>query len=159
MIVYLTELTVRCYFLDILLVRGESSLNVYEIECRLQDSQTRNTTGSHAVFGHCKDVFKFMSRVIILINVFRPQKKTLKKTRIKLCNTLAIPILLYGNETWTVTARDGRRITAAEMKYMRRTAGYTGDRLQNKCVLHLNQCTSDGGLSHRLTFRHRASSI
>ena len=26
---------------------------------------------------------------------------------------------------WTVTARDGRRITAAEMKYMRRTAEYT----------------------------------
>jgi len=34
--------------------------------------------------------------------------------------------LLYGSETWTVIARDGRRITAAEMKYMRRTAGYTG---------------------------------
>jgi len=34
--------------------------------------------------------------------------------------------LLYGSETWTVKARDGRRITAAEMKYMRTTAGYTG---------------------------------
>jgi len=34
--------------------------------------------------------------------------------------------LLYGSETWTVIARDGRRITAAKMKYMRRTAGYTG---------------------------------
>jgi len=33
--------------------------------------------------------------------------------------------LLYGNETWTIKARDARRITAAEMKYMRRTAGYT----------------------------------
>jgi hypothetical protein len=33
--------------------------------------------------------------------------------------------LLYGSETWTVKARDGRRITAAEMKYMRRKAGYT----------------------------------
>jgi len=33
--------------------------------------------------------------------------------------------LLYGSETWTVKARDARRITAAEMKYMRRTAGYT----------------------------------
>jgi ABC-type ATPase involved in cell division len=31
---------------------------------------------------------------------------------------------LYGSETWTVKARDTRRITAAEMKYMRRTAGY-----------------------------------
>jgi hypothetical protein len=26
---------------------------------------------------------------------------------------------------WTIKARDARRITAAEMKYMRRTAGYT----------------------------------
>jgi hypothetical protein len=33
--------------------------------------------------------------------------------------------LLYGSETWTVKARDARRITAAEMKCMRRTAGYT----------------------------------
>jgi len=33
--------------------------------------------------------------------------------------------LLYGNESWTIKARDARRITAAEMKYMRRTAGYT----------------------------------
>jgi len=59
----------------------------------------------------------------IINNVFRP-KKTLKETRIKLYSTLALPVLLYGSETWTVKARDGRRITAAEMKYMRRTAGY-----------------------------------
>ena len=60
----------------------------------------------------------------ILNNVFRPQK-TLKKTRIKLYNTLALPVLLYGSETWTIETRDARRITAADMKYMRRTAGYT----------------------------------
>jgi len=59
----------------------------------------------------------------ILSNVFRPQNP-LKKTRIKLYNTLALPVLLYGSETWTIKARDARRITAAEMKYMR-TAGYT----------------------------------
>jgi len=52
-------------------------------------------------------------------------KKPLKKTRIKLYNTLDLPVLLYGSETWTITASDARRITAAEMKYMRRTAGYT----------------------------------
>jgi hypothetical protein len=34
-------------------------------------------------------------------------------------------VLLYGSETWTVKARDARRITAAQMKCMRRTAGYT----------------------------------
>jgi hypothetical protein len=60
----------------------------------------------------------------ILNNVFRSQK-ALKKTRIKLYNTLALQVLLYGSETWTINARDARRITAAEMKYMRRTAGYT----------------------------------
>jgi hypothetical protein len=59
----------------------------------------------------------------ILNNVFRLQK-TLQKTRIKLYNTLAFPLLLYGSETWTIKARDARRITAAEMKYTRRTAGY-----------------------------------
>ena len=52
-------------------------------------------------------------------------KKSLKKTRIKLYNTLALPVLLYGSKTWTIKARDTRRITAAEMKYMRRTTGYT----------------------------------
>jgi len=49
-------------------------------------------------------------------------------------NTLALAVLSYGSETWTIKARDARRITAAEMKYMRRTAGYTWDRLQNKCT-------------------------
>jgi len=33
--------------------------------------------------------------------------------------------LLHGSETWTIKASDARRISAAEMKYMRRTAGYT----------------------------------
>jgi len=40
--------------------------------------------------------------------------------------------LLYGRESWTIKARDARRITAAEMKYMRRTAGYTWTDHENK---------------------------
>jgi hypothetical protein len=52
------------------------------------------------------------------------QQKTLKKTRIKLCNILALPALLHGSENWTIKAREAsRRITAAKMKYMRKTAG------------------------------------
>jgi hypothetical protein len=31
---------------------------------------------------------------------------------------------LYGNETWTIKTRDARGITAAELKYMGRAAGY-----------------------------------
>ena len=43
-----------------------------------------------------------------------------------LYNTLTLPVLLYGSETGTIKASDARRITATEMKYMRRAAGYTG---------------------------------
>ena len=32
--------------------------------------------------------------------------------------------MLYGSENWTINASDTRRITAAEVKYMRKTAGY-----------------------------------
>jgi hypothetical protein len=32
---------------------------------------------------------------------------------------------LYGSETWTIKAKDARRITAAEMKYMKTTARHT----------------------------------
>jgi len=69
-------------------------------------------------------IHKYLNITGFLNNVFRPQK-TLEKTRMKLYNTLALPVLLYGSGTWTVKAKDARRITAAEMKCMRRTAGYT----------------------------------
>jgi hypothetical protein len=32
--------------------------------------------------------------------------------------------VLLGSENWTIKARDARRITAANMKHMRRTAVY-----------------------------------
>jgi hypothetical protein len=54
----------------------------------------------------------FLKITGILNNVFGPQK-ALKKTRIILYNTLALPVLLHGSEIWTVQARDTRRITPA----------------------------------------------
>jgi len=38
---------------------------------------------------------------------------------------MANPALLYSSENWTIKARDAGRITAAELKYMRKTARYT----------------------------------
>jgi hypothetical protein len=61
---------------------------------------------------------KYITVTCITNSMFKPQK-TLKKTGIKLCNTMALPALTYGSEKWTTKARDARRITAAEMKYMR----------------------------------------
>jgi hypothetical protein len=71
-----------------------------------------------------KKLHNYLKFTGILNNVFRPQKNP-KSTRIKLYNTLALPVLLYGSETWTIKTKDARRITAVEMKYVRRTAGYT----------------------------------
>jgi len=57
-----------------------------------------------------------------LNNMFRPQR-TLKKTRIKLYNTLVLTALLHSNENWITKAKDARRgVRAEKMKYMRRTA-------------------------------------
>jgi hypothetical protein len=33
--------------------------------------------------------------------------------------------LLYSSENWTTIIQEARRVTAAEIKYMRKTAGYT----------------------------------
>jgi hypothetical protein len=61
---------------------------------------------------------------------FRAQK-TPKKTRIKLYNTLALPVLLYSSDNWTITSRETSRITAAEMKCMRKNSRIHLDRLEN----------------------------
>jgi hypothetical protein len=48
-----------------------------------------------------------------------------KFSRIKLYNALAVPILLHGSEIWTFEKRIKERLTTVEMKFFRRTAGYT----------------------------------
>jgi hypothetical protein len=60
----------------------------------------------------------------IIYHTFRPQK-TWKKIRINLHNTLSLTALLHNSGNWIIIMRDWRRITAAEMKYMRKTAGYS----------------------------------
>jgi hypothetical protein len=59
----------------------------------------------------------------IVNTVFRP-KKSIKKAIIN--QNKILPTLLYGSENWTIKAIDARRTAAAaDMKNMRRTAGYT----------------------------------
>jgi hypothetical protein len=47
-----------------------------------------------------------------------------KSSRIKIYNTLAIPAIIYGSKIWTLT-QDKSRLKASEIKFLRRTAGYT----------------------------------
>jgi hypothetical protein len=44
---------------------------------------------------------------------------------VKILNTLALPALLYGCETWAVKEQDKSRLTSAEIKFVRRTAKCT----------------------------------
>jgi hypothetical protein len=44
-------------------------------------------------------------------------------------------MLTYGSEAWTIREQDGQRLTTAEIKFMRRTAGYCiVDRMRNKHI-------------------------
>jgi hypothetical protein len=52
-------------------------------------------------------------------------KKVRTETILKLYNTSVLPTFLYGSENWTLTASQGRRTEAAEMKLLRPLAGYT----------------------------------
>jgi hypothetical protein len=60
----------------------------------------------------------------IIDQIFKPSLVQ-KHTRIKVYKTLARPILTYGSEAWTICKSDRTRIIANEMKFPRRTAGYT----------------------------------
>jgi len=48
-----------------------------------------------------------------------------KHTQIHLYKTLAWPVLCYGSEVWTIRKGDSSRLIACEMKFMKRTVGYT----------------------------------
>jgi hypothetical protein len=53
------------------------------------------------------------------------KKKTRKETNLKFYKIIAVPVLLYGSETWTLRKRDWNRIQATEKKYLRTVKGCT----------------------------------
>ncbi|KAJ4434296.1 hypothetical protein ANN_22848 [Periplaneta americana] len=59
------------------------------------------------------------------INQVFTTTKTQKHTRLKAFKVLARPVLMYGSEAWTVRNSDVQRQTTAEMRFLRRTAGYS----------------------------------
>jgi hypothetical protein len=67
------------------------------------------------------------------INRTLPANKVRKETRTRVYNTLAVPTLIYGCEVWALKKTDKRRITAAEMRFMRKTAKVTlEDRIKSE---------------------------
>jgi hypothetical protein len=66
----------------------------------------------------------FLKITGLINNTFKPNKVQ-KNTRIKLYNTLALPVLLYGSENWIVKSKDKSRLTAAGMRFTWNTGGIT----------------------------------
>ncbi|KAJ4428629.1 hypothetical protein ANN_24674 [Periplaneta americana] len=65
------------------------------------------------------ELFKYAG----VINAIFKSSHVQKHTRLKVYKTLARPVLTYGSEAWTIRKADEQRLTTAEMRFMRRTAG------------------------------------
>jgi hypothetical protein len=70
-----------------------------------------------------KELNKYLKVTAIINNMFGPQN--FKENKNETIPYTSLSSLFYGCENWTVKARDARRATAAEIKYLRTTAGYT----------------------------------
>jgi hypothetical protein len=69
-------------------------------------------------------ISKFPQVTGTINNVLKPNQVQ-KSSRMKIYNTLAIPTLIYGSKIWTLTQEDKSQLKASEMKFLRRTVGYT----------------------------------
>jgi hypothetical protein len=54
-----------------------------------------------------------------------------KHTKLKTYDTLALPNLLYGCESWAIKEQYKSRITSVEIKFMRRKANHTWQEYKN----------------------------
>jgi hypothetical protein len=69
--------------------------------------------------------FKNIAQILgILNNTFKPTLAQ-KSSRIKVYKTLAVPILLYGSEIWTLRQKNKKLVTSIQMKVFKPSAGYT----------------------------------
>ena len=56
--------------------------------------------------------------------IMRCLRDTSKETKLKFYKVMAVPILMYGSENWTLTQKERKLIESVEMKFLRHVAGY-----------------------------------
>jgi hypothetical protein len=66
----------------------------------------------------------FLKTTGIINQIFKPNIVS-KCTRIKIYKILARQTLAYGSESWTIRSNDRKRLISAEIRFIRRTLGYT----------------------------------
>ncbi|PSN54103.1 hypothetical protein C0J52_03114 [Blattella germanica] len=67
-------------------------------------------------------ITKYTKITGVINQVFKPSQVQ-RHSRLKIYKTLARPVLTYGSEAWIFQKTNEKRLTAAEMRFMRRIAG------------------------------------
>jgi hypothetical protein len=93
----------------------------------LKQQNTFNYLGCNISYEREKDMntkaANFVKVLGILNQIFKPLLDS-RHTRIRIYKSLARLVLYYGSEAWTIRRTDERRLISAEMRFLRRTAGY-----------------------------------
>jgi hypothetical protein len=105
----------------------------------LKQQNTFNNLGYNISYEREKDLnikAANLDKVLGIINQIFKASLVSRYTRIRIYKTLARPVLSYGSEAWTIRRTDERRSISAEMRFLRRTAGYTRwDHKRNEDIL------------------------
>ena len=62
---------------------------------------------------------------------------------------MAVPIITYGSETWTMTAQQTARIQTAEMNFLRPIAGYQRINKKQNREIRQELCTTHKRILNR----------
>jgi hypothetical protein len=86
-----------------------------------------NSLGCNICYVRSKDPEIKLAKFLQLIDTLKRTqlKRVRKETVLKFYKTLAVPVLLYGAENWTLKFPQKKRIEAAEIKLLTPLAGYT----------------------------------
>jgi hypothetical protein len=121
--------------------RTEEQISNVSIMCNgVQLEQVQSFEYLGTVFHQCGKIhLETLNRVkktnnayFQLCNTIFGKREIETKTKLQVYNTVLEPILLYGSESWPSRGAEVSKITAAEMKCLRRIAGKTRrDRVRN----------------------------
>jgi hypothetical protein len=93
----------------------------------LKQQNTFNYLGYNISYEGEKDLnikpANFVKVLGIINQIFKPSLVS-RHTGIHIYKTLARLVLSYGSEAWTIRRTDEKRLISAEMRFLRRTAGY-----------------------------------
>jgi hypothetical protein len=105
----------------------------------LKQQNTFNYLGYNMSYEGEKDLnikaANFVKVLGIINQIFRPSLVS-RHTKMSIYKTLARPVLSYGSDAWAIRKTDEKRLTSAEMRFLRRTAGHTRwDHKRNEDIL------------------------